>query len=491
VTAVATRYETTIGLEVHVQLTTRSKMFCSCSADYSGAPPNTHVCPVCLGAPGVLPVINERAIELIAITGLALDCTIAPFSKFDRKNYPYPDLPKGYQISQYDLPICVNGHLDVASDVGERRIGITRIHMEEDTARLLHRVDSTTGEAYSLVDLNRAGSPLMEVVSEPDITTAAEAREYLVRLRQIFRYIGVSRANMEEGQMRCDANVSLRTPGATELGAKVEIKNMNSFKAVHDALLFEETRQAEGLDRGERIVQETRGWVDERGVTVSQRTKEEASDYRYFPEPDLPPLRFTDAYILHLRSQIPELPESRKRRFMALGLSDHEAATVVETRERAEYFEALMNAISGEPVRAAKLASNWVLGEVGHWANETGLEVNELRARPGQLAQLVQMVESGAITAANAKEVFAEMATSGDDPKSIVDQRGLATIDAGDALLAAAREAIEGNPRAVDDYRAGKETAINLLVGKVMQQTRGRANPQKVLEILASELADK
>ena len=489
--AVATRYETVIGLEVHVQLTTRSKMFCSCSVDYSGAAPNSYVCPVCLGAPGVLPVINERAIELIAMTGLALNCTIARFSKFDRKNYPYPDLPKGYQISQYDLPICTGGHLDVVTEDGPRRIGITRIHMEEDTARLLHRVDSTTGEAYSLVDLNRAGTPLMEIVSEPDIRTAAEAREYLVRLRQILRYIRVSKANMEEGQLRCDANISLRPAGANAFGSKVEIKNMNSFKAVHDALLFEEKRQAEALDSGERIVQETRGWVDETGVTVSQRTKEEASDYRYFPEPDLPPLRFNDAYIESLRVRIPELPESRKRRLMDLGLSEHEATTAVESRERAEYFEALMDALPGDRHRAAKLAANWMLGEVGRWSNETGLDLDALRARPEQLAQLIEMAESGAITGANAKEVFTAMAESGDDPKSIVEKRGLASIDADDELTAAAREVIAANPKAVDDYHAGKETAIQFLVGKVMQRTRGRANPQKVIEILGSELANK
>jgi aspartyl-tRNA(Asn)/glutamyl-tRNA(Gln) amidotransferase subunit B len=296
---------------------------------------------------------------------------------------------------------------------------------------------------------------------------------------------------MEDGQLRCDANVSLRPAGTNEFGSKVEVKNMNSFRAVHDALLYEEVRQAEALDRGERIVQETRGWVDEQGVTVSQRTKEEASDYRYFPEPDLPPLQFDDAYLERLRARIPELPESRKRRFIDLGLSEHEAATVVESRERAEYFEALMNALEGDRGRAAKRAANWVLGEVGRWANETGLEVDQLQAGPEKLAELIQMAESGAITAANAKEVFAVMAETGDDARSIVEKRGLASIDADDTLKSAAREAIANNPKAVDDYHAGKESAIQFLVGKVMQQTRGRANPQKVREILASELARK
>lgn len=491
VTATATRYETIIGLEVHVQLLTNSKMFCSCAADYSGAEPNTHVCPVCLGAPGVLPVINERAIELISLTGLALHCSIAPFSKFDRKNYPYPDLPKGYQISQYDLPICAGGYLDVVTADGPRRVGITRIHMEEDTGRLLHRVDPVTGEGYSLIDLNRAGAPLMEIVSEPDIRTPAEAREYLVRLRQILRYIGVSTANMEDGQMRCDANISLRPAGQAEFGAKVEVKNMNSFRAVHDALVFEELRQAEALDRGERIPQETRGWVDDRAVTVSQRTKEEASDYRYFPEPDLPPLRFNEAYLESLRASLPELPEAKRNRFLALGLSDHEAETLVETRDRAEFFEALKARIGGDEQRATKLAANWVLGEVGRWANETGQDLADLPATPEKLAKLIQMAEEGAITAAAAKEVFSAVAESGEDPATVVEKRGLATISGDDELTAVVRDAIAGNAQAVADYHAGKESAIKFLVGQVMRATRGRADPQKATDLLAAELDSK
>ncbi|GIW15969.1 MAG: hypothetical protein KatS3mg063_1822 [Tepidiforma sp.] len=282
-TAIATDYEVVIGLEVHCQLKTASKMFCGCNADYAGAEPNTHVCPVCLGMPGVLPVINEKAIEGIVLTGLALNCTIAPFSKFDRKNYPYPDLMKGYQISQYDLPICRDGWLEIEVEGKQRRIGITRVHMEEDTARLLHRVDPVTGEAYSLIDVNRSGTPLMEIVSEPDIRSAAEAREYLVRLRQVLRYIGVSDANMEEGNFRCDANISVRRKGETAFGTKVEIKNMNSFRAVHDALLYEERRQIGVLEAGGKVEQETRGWSDERQMTLSQRSKEHAHDYRYFP----------------------------------------------------------------------------------------------------------------------------------------------------------------------------------------------------------------
>jgi aspartyl-tRNA(Asn)/glutamyl-tRNA(Gln) amidotransferase subunit B len=490
VTAIATEFETVIGLEVHSQLTTRSKMFCGCSADYSGAEPNTHVCPVCLGMPGVLPVINEKAIEYIAMTGLALNCKIAPFSKFDRKNYPYPDLMKGYQISQYDLPVCHVGYLDVEVEGVTTRVGITRVHMEEDTARLLHRVDSSTGQGYSLIDVNRSGTPLMEIVSEPDIRSAAEAREYLVRLRQILRYIGVSQANMEEGNFRCDANISLRPRGATELGTKVEVKNMNSFRAVHDALLFEERRQAELLRSGIRIVQETRGWVDERQETVSQRSKEEASDYRYFPEPDLPPMRFTDAYLESIRARLPELPAARLQRFRGLGLNDHEAATLTESRERAGYFEEVIRSVEAEPPRAAKLAANWVLGEVGRWANESGSDIGVFPVEPARLAELINLTESGKITAAVAKEVFDRMIESGDPPLAIVERAGLASIDAGDELAPIIASVLAANDRAVADYVSGKEAAVGFLLGKVMQQTKGRANPQTVRELLLAALKE-
>ncbi|HEX6032180.1 MAG TPA: Asp-tRNA(Asn)/Glu-tRNA(Gln) amidotransferase subunit GatB [Tepidiformaceae bacterium] len=488
--AVATRYETVIGLEVHCQLTTRSKMFCGCSADYSGAEPNTHVCPVCLGMPGVLPVINERAIEYIVITGLALHCEIAEFSKFDRKNYPYPDLMKGYQISQYDLPLCRNGWLDVEVNGERRRVGITRVHMEEDTARLLHRTDSATGQTYSLIDVNRSGTPLMEIVSEPDIRSAEEAREYLVRLRQILRYIGVSEANMEEGNFRCDANISLRPVGSSTFGTKVEIKNMNSFRAVHDALLFEERRQAAQLDGGERIIQETRGWVDERQETVSQRSKEEANDYRYFPEPDLPPLKLSREFVEELRRRLPELPEKRQDRFLTLGLSDHEAATLTESRERADYFEAVLSALRGtaEPSRAAKLAANWTMGEVARWQNTTGRNLEELRVTPESLAELIGLAERGNITAAVAKEVFEKMAETGRGAKELVEEGGLAQIGGEDELSGIVRKVIEGNEKAVADYRAGKDSAVKFLVGQVMRETRGRANPQKAQELLAKEL---
>jgi len=489
VTAVATDFETVIGLEVHCQLLTRSKMFCGCSADYSGADPNTHVCPVCLGMPGVLPVINERAIEYIVMTGLALNCPIAEFSKFDRKNYPYPDLVKGYQVSQYDLPVCGLGWLDIEVDGATRRIGITRVHMEEDTARLLHRTDASTGEGYSLIDVNRSGSPLMEIVSEPDMRTPAEAREYLVRLRQILRYIGVSEANMEEGNFRCDANISLRPRGSTTLGSKVEVKNMNSFRAVHDALVFEQGRQAAILEAGGTIPQETRGWVDDRAETASQRSKESAHDYRYFPEPDLPPLRLGRDYVEKLRARLPELPDARRRRFALLGLTEHEAATLAEARDRADYFEQAAAALALDSARSAKLAANWVLGEVGRWTNTTGRALADLQVTPEALAGLIKLVEGGAITAAVAKDVFDQMASSGKPAAEIVEAAGLSQISGEDELTSIVRQVIAANERAVADYRAGKDTAVKFLIGQVMRETRGRANPQVVQTLIEGELS--
>jgi aspartyl-tRNA(Asn)/glutamyl-tRNA(Gln) amidotransferase subunit B len=487
-TAIATKYETVVGLEVHCQLITKSKMFCNCSADYSGAEPNTHVCPVCLGMPGVLPVINEQAIEYITMTGLALNCEISEFSKFDRKNYPYPDLMKGYQISQYDLPVCHDGWLEIEVDGERRRVGIERVHMEEDTARLLHRTDPVTGEGYSLVDVNRSGTPLMEIVSRPDMRTPAEAREYLVRLRQILRYIGVSDANMEEGNFRCDANISLRPVGTERLGTKVEIKNMNSFRAVHDAIAFEEIRQARMLDAGERIIQETRGWVDERGETVTQRTKEEANDYRYFPEPDLPPLKLNRAYVGAVRAKLPELPAAKKERFLGLGLSEHEATALTEDRERAAYFEGVMAALGLEPLRSAKVAANWVLGEVARWLNAGQKEIVDFPLSAEQLAGLARLVEDGKVTPNVGKDVFEKMVTNGLEAAAIVEAEGLAQISGEDDLVEAVRKAIAANQRAVDDYRSGKDASIKFLVGQVMRETRGRANAQVVQGLLEREL---
>jgi len=487
-TAIATKYETVIGLEVHCQLITNSKMFCGCSADYSGAEPNTHVCPVCLGMPGMLPVINERAIEYIVMTGLALNCEISDFSKFDRKNYPYPDLMKGYQISQYDLPVCHDGWLEIEVEGEKERVGIERVHMEEDTARLLHRTDPMTGEGYSLVDVNRSGTPLMEIVSRPDMRSPGAAREYLVRLRQILRYIGVSDANMEEGNFRCDANISLRAVGAEKLGTKVEIKNMNSFRAVHDAIAFEEIRQARMLDAGERIIQETRGWVDERGETVSQRTKEEANDYRYFPEPDLPPLMLSREYVATMRAKLPELPAAKRERFLALGLSEHEATALTEDRARSEYFEGVLGALGLEERRSAKVAANWVLGEVARWLNAEQKEIADFPLGAEPLAGLARLVEDGKVTPNVGKDVFEKMIATGLEASAIVEAEGLAQISGEDDLVEAVRRAIAANAKAVADYRAGKDSSIKFLVGQVMRETRGRANAQVVQGLIEREL---
>ena len=381
-------YETVIGLEVHAQLLTRSKMFCSCSASYQNAPPNTVVCPVCMGMPGVLPVVNKRAVEYVIRTGLALGCHISHYTKFDRKNYPYPDLMKGYQISQYDLPIAHDGSMPIEVDGASRDAGITRVHLEEDVAKLLHRTEEF-GEGYSLLDVNRAGAPLMEIVGEPDLRNAEEARAYLVQLHTILQYIGVSTANMEDGNFRCDANISVRPRGDEALGTKVEVKNMNSFRAVYRALEFEAERQVAVIEGGGRIVQETRGWVEADGVTVSQRIKEGASDYRYFPEPDLPPLEISSEWVSDIGASLPEMPHSRKARFMDdLGLPEYNARLLTANRETADYFEAALESKSDVSPAFARAVSNWILGEMARLSNQTGIGMADTRIKPDQVAAL-------------------------------------------------------------------------------------------------------
>ncbi|MGB6837125.1 MAG: Asp-tRNA(Asn)/Glu-tRNA(Gln) amidotransferase subunit GatB [Dehalococcoidia bacterium] len=486
-----TEYETIIGLEVHVQLATKSKMYCRCSTDYADSPPNTHVCPVCLGMPGVLPVINRQAVEYTLMTALALNCEIPEFSKFDRKNYPYPDLMKGYQISQYDLPLSRNGWLEIEVDGETRRIGITRVHLEEDVAKLLHRQDQS-GETYSLVDVNRAGVPLMEIVSEPDIRSPEEARLYLVKLRQILQYIGVSRASMEEGAFRCDTNVSIRPRGNPELGGYVEIKNLNSFRAVYGALEYEVERQRDVLEAGERIEQETRGWLDEEGRTVVQRTKEYAHDYRYFPEPDLPPLTLSREYVEELRARLPELPDARRRRFREeCGLSDYEANLLTETRARADYYDAAVALARGDGdllARRAKLISNWMLGDLAHLLNVTETDISEVKVAPRQLYDMITLIEDGTISGKAAKSVFEEMFRTGKEPRQIVEGLGLTQISGSDELAGIVERVLAANPKPVADFQGGKEEALRFLVGQVMRETRGRANPALVNEILREKL---
>ncbi len=486
-------YETIIGLEVHAQLTTRSKMYCGCSTDYVDAPPNTHVCPVCLGMPGVLPVINRRAIEYNIMTGLALHCEIPENTKFDRKNYPYPDLMKGYQISQYDMPLCVSGWLEIdTEDGGRKRIGITRVHQEEDVAKMVHRTDPS-GESYSLVDVNRAGVPLMEIVSEPDIRSPEEARQYLMKLRSILRYLGVSTADMEKGSFRCDANISVRPKGSDMWPPKVEVKNMNSFRAVFRALSYEEQRQRETLDKGGRVVQETRGWVEEKGITVSQRSKEEAHDYRYFPEPDLPPMVVGREWVEELRERLPELPDARRERFMEqYALSGYDADLLTFSREMADYFERTVALVSknGDSAKKAKTVANWLLGEMTRMLNVTGTDVAETKVQPEHLVELIGLVESGTLSINMAKSVFEEMFNTGKRATVVVEEKGLVQISDTSELENTVAKVLADNPGAVEDYHSGKEQALKFLMGQVMRATKGQANPKVVGGLLQKKLGE-
>ena len=477
-------YDVTIGLEVHAQILTASKMFCGCSAAYANAAPNTHVCPVCLGLPGALPVINRRAIELAALTGLALNCTIQADNWISRKNYFYPDLPANYQRSQYDDPLCVRGWLEIAGPDGPKRIGITRVHIEEDTGKLNHAPDGAT-----LVDFNRAGVPLMEIVSEPDIASPEEARRYFQKLRQILMWIGVNTGNMEEGALRCDANVSVRPRGQRAYGAKVEIKNINSFRNVERALAYEVERQIRELEAGRPIRQTTRGWNDAAGRTVEQRTKEYAEDYRYFPEPDIPPLQITPGWVEARRAELPELPDARKARFVAAyGLSDYDAEVLTGERADSDYFERVVAALP--PGVTPKDAANWISGELFRLLKESGESLAEAgaRMRPAYVGEVQALLNAGTITRTSAKEVFEICFREGRAPAEIVAERGLAVIGAGDALDTLAREVIAAHPKAVAEYRGGKAASIKFLVGQVMKATRGQANPQAAQEALERAL---
>ncbi len=484
--------ETVIGLEVHAQLQTRSKMFCCCSAEYASAPPNTHVCPVCLGMPGVLPTINRRAIEFTAMTALALNCTVAASTKFDRKNYPYPDLMKGYQISQYDAPIGGPGWLDVEVDGATRRAGITRVHLEEDTARLTHREGP---DAHSLVDVNRSGVPLMEIVGDPDLRSPEEARQYLMKLRSILRYLEVSTANMEEGSFRCDANISIRPEGSQELTDKVEVKNMNSFRAVYRALEYEEARQRRALENGDPIVQETRGWVEETGKTVSQRSKEYAHDYRYFPEPDLPPLAIRSDWVEELRARLPELPEARRDRLIAdYSLPAYDAGLLTASKAMAGYFEDCLatNALAGQDQKQrARTIGKWLLGDFSRLLNASGSEIEDVKVTPARLGELLDLLDDATVSGPAARQVWDEMFATGEPAAAIVDRLGLRQMTDTAEIDAAIAEAIAANPQAVADFRGGKDSAVKFLVGQVMRATRGRANPQVAGELLKKRLEEE
>jgi len=481
-------YEAVIGVEIHVQLKTVSKMFCGCSTDIAEAPPNSRTCPVCLGLPGALPVINRRAVEHVLATGQAIGATTPEFTRWDRKNYFYPDLPKGYQISQFDLPLAANGRLAFETSEGTVIVGIRRAHLEEDTARLIHASDAD-GRRVSLVDFNRSGLPLMEIVTEPELHSAEQARRYAEELRALLVACGASDAAMEEGQMRVEANVSLRPHGQEAFGTRVEVKNMNSFRSVERAIAFEIERQARALDAGETISQDTRGWDDERGVTYVMRSKEDSHDYRYLPEPDLPPLRADPAWLAAIAAGLPELPAARRSRYReAYGLTPYDASVLVADAGASDVFEA---AIAAEPGVAPKAVANWVTGEYLRLAKQAGPDAEigpALRVDGAELGHLVRMVTEGELSSTNAKQVFERHATTGEPVTTIISDLGLRPIDDRDALMAIIDEVLATNPAAVADVQAGKTQVVGFLVGQVMKATRGQAQASTAQALVRERL---
>ena len=468
-------YEAVIGLEVHAQLLTRSKIFCGCSTAF-GAPPNTHTCPVCLGMPGVLPVLNRKVVEYTMRMALATHCAIAGQSRFARKNYFYPDLPKGYQISQYELPIAEHGHVFIATNGDRKRIGITRIHMEEDAGKLIH----DPYRPVSMVDFNRTGVPLIEIVSEPDMRTPEEAGAYLRKLRAILRYLDICDGNMEQGSFRCDANVSIRPAGAETFGTRTEVKNMNSFKHVENALAYEIERQKACIEDGQEVIQETRLWDPEKSVTVSMRGKEEAHDYRYFPDPDLLPLVIDEAWIEEIRTTLPELPDDKRQRFIdAYDLPGYDAQLLTSSRPLADYFEASVKHFA-EP----KTVSNWIMGTLLAKLKAENKTIEDSPVPPERLAELLKLIKSGLISGKIAKTVFEEMASSGKSPEKIVQERGLVQVTDADAISEVVKEVLTANPKEVADYKAGKTKLLGYFVGQVMKATRGKANPKIVNDVL-------
>lgn len=474
------QFEPVIGLEIHAQLLTESKIFCGCSTKF-GASPNTHTCPVCLGMPGVLPVLNQEVVEFAMKMALATHCTIAPYSQFARKNYFYPDLPKGYQISQYEFPLARDGWVDVETGTSTRRIRIHRIHMEEDAGKLVH----DEFQPLSYVDFNRTGVPLLEIVSEPDINTPEEAAAYLRTLREVLRYLGICDGNMEEGSMRCDANISLRPVGTKTLGVKSELKNMNSFRNVQRALEFEIRRQTALLDRGEPVVQETRLWDANRNVTLSMRSKEEAHDYRYFPDPDLVPIVVDSEWVSTVRAKLPELPDTKRERFFRdYGLPSYDAQVLTSSKALAGYFEAVVRAFP-QP----KIVSNWIMSELLRELNRDDHDIEACPIAPDNLAELLQLIDSGTVSGKIAKTVFEEMYATRKRARAIVEEKGLVQVKDESAIEAVVDEVLAENPAEVQQYKAGKEKLLGFFVGQIMKKTKGKANPQLVNDILRKKLS--
>ncbi|MDD5154271.1 MAG: Asp-tRNA(Asn)/Glu-tRNA(Gln) amidotransferase subunit GatB [Thermodesulfobacteriota bacterium] len=474
-----TGFESVMGLEVHAQLLTDSKIFCNCSTAF-GAPPNTHTCPVCLGMPGVLPVLNKKVVDYAMKMALATHCRVSPFSRFARKNYFYPDLPKGYQISQYELPIAEHGYAEIGLNEQTKRIGITRIHMEEDAGKLIH--DATAPISY--VDFNRTGVPLIEIVSEPDIRTPEEAVEYLKILRNILRYLGICDGNMEEGSFRCDANVSMRPEGTETFGTRTEIKNMNSFRHVQKALEYEIRRQTALLLDGKEVIQETRLWDTTKGITVSMRGKEEAHDYRYFPDPDLVPLVIDEKWIEEVRARLPELPDAKQRRFVEeYGLPEYDAAVLTVSKSLADYFEDCVRLY-----QKPKAISNWMMSELLRELKRDEREIEECPVPPGHLAGMLKMMDNGVISGKIAKTVFEEMYATGRDPEAIVKEKGLVQVTDAAEIEKVVETILAAHPEAVEDYKKGKSKLLGFFVGEVMKKTKGKANPGLVNEILTGML---
>jgi aspartyl-tRNA(Asn)/glutamyl-tRNA(Gln) amidotransferase subunit B len=476
-------FETVIGLECHVELATATKMFCGCRNDFGG-PPNTNTCPICLGHPGTLPVPNEKAIDYIVKIGLALDCRIAPHSLFHRKNYFYPDMPKNFQISQYDVPVCIGGHLDVEVDGAVRRVGITRVHLEEDTGKTSHAgaTGRIAGAEYALVDYNRAGVPLVEVVSEPDMRTPEEARAYFTELRTILETLSVSDVRMEEGSLRCDANLSVRPLGHADLGTKIEVKNLNSIRSLYRALKFEQERQIAALSAGQPLLQETRHWDEHRGITTAGRSKEYASDYRYFPEPDLTPIEPDKAWIEGIRATLPELPSAKRARFMEqYGLDRRHAILVAAS---AEFFERTV-ALGADPV----VAANWLAGDIAALLREREESLADSPITPQHVADLVRLLSEGGISSAGGKAALARAFQTGRPIEAIVDAEGLRQVSDAGALETVVAEVLAENPGPAEQFRTGKEGALNALVGQVMKKTKGSANPQVAADLLRARLS--